>query len=239
MPHPLDGAFKRVNRADVHIRELETLVERFRKQYEYEIVPENNLTERQILQHFFDKKSIPIMGIYNRPVDEIPEDIPIIVGETVYNLRASLDYLVYELSGRRSGTQFPIEDCKLSKDGKYGFDTRRKTFLNGLTDAHVAAIEALQPYAGCKWAKTLRDISNPDKHRHLAIVHSNWEETITFLDGSENSPKEADISYPERAVDLKHTVNVTLPDGAPIIELLKFVKSSIAGVLITFESEFK
>ena len=42
----------------------------------------------------------------------------ILVGETVYNLRAALDYLVYELAILDSGqiqeyTQFPIEDREL------------------------------------------------------------------------------------------------------------------------------
>jgi hypothetical protein len=45
-----------------------------------------------------------------------------------------------------------------------------KRHLRGLSDHHIRAIEALQPYKGIEWTKTLRDISNPDKHRHLIPV---------------------------------------------------------------------
>jgi len=40
----------------------------------------------------------------------------------------------------------------------------------GVSLAHVAAIDGLQPYRGCTWSLILRDISNPDKHRKLTAT---------------------------------------------------------------------
>ena len=56
-------------------------------------------------------------GIMNLRFREIPETFPILVGEIIYNLRAALDYLIFELSLLDSGNeingsipQFIIED---------------------------------------------------------------------------------------------------------------------------------
>jgi len=72
-----------------------------------------------------------------------------LVGEITYNLRCALDYLIYALAvldsgSDEKGTQFPILDA--AKD----FAGRGKTMLKGLNAAHVAAIERLQPYQGCR-----------------------------------------------------------------------------------------
>ena len=243
MAHPLDGAYQRVNRARVHIDELDSLIDRFRKQYEDEFIPDNHPTQTQILDYLINPGTKSVLGIYDRPISELPEDIPIVVGEVIYNLRAALDYLVYELSGRKDRTQFPIEHCKLSKDGKHGFDTRRTTYLNGLTDSQVAAIEKLQPYKGCRWMKTLRDISNPDKHRHLTAVDGGYKQTIviqnSFVFPPPNIGTEAQAPNPERIFDLKRAIDVTFPDGEFVMTTVHFLEYAVKGVLISFQSEFK
>ena len=107
------------------------------------------------------------------PEESIPPRVAILIGEVVYNFRAALDYAVGALS--RSDTpiwslrqkrrnQFPVERTA------QGFDARRDTFLGGLTDAHVDAIRAYQPYAGCAWTARLADLSNRDKHNDLVVV---------------------------------------------------------------------
>jgi hypothetical protein len=240
--HPLSGAFKRVDRADVHIQELKALVQRFKESNQDKLRAYKHPTEPQILQFLVKPGQKVRMGIKDEPFINIPEDAPILVGETVYNLRAALDYLVYELSGRRSGTQFPIEDCKLSKDGKYGFDTRRKTYLNGLTDAQVEAIESLQPYVGCTWAQTLRDISNPDKHRHLTAINARSKQIIVVnrdvVISHENRPEKTGVPHPERYLDLEYLIDIAFPDRTPVVEVLQFLKGSVAGAIKIFESEF-
>jgi hypothetical protein len=78
--------------------------------------------------------------------------------------------LVYELAICDSGgirrTQFPIEKNAAA------FAARRRpgNFLDGINNAHVAAIETLQPYLGCTWTAALQDISDSDKHRTLVGI---------------------------------------------------------------------
>ncbi|MGO9172037.1 MAG: hypothetical protein ACLP7P_08745 [Rhodomicrobium sp.] len=160
--HPLDGAFERVNRARKHLAELESEILGFSQIYHNSIGIkfEPNPPYKPSFDHKFILAPPPIIGV--------------LIGEICYNLRAALDYLVYELarfdSGTiQNGTQFPIEEKFLG---------RIPTFLKGVSPAHVAAIKALQPYNGCKWTHTLSEISNPDKHRQLTVA--NYGGTITF-----------------------------------------------------------
>jgi hypothetical protein len=87
--------------------------------------------------------------------------------------------IVFELARHDSGgieqdgTQFIIEDVKSDPlKPNRGFDARSKRHLRGLNQAHIDAIESFQPYRGVEWTKTLRDISNPDKHRKLTLLSS-------------------------------------------------------------------
>ena len=116
MPHQLDGAFARVNRAAKHIAELKSIVDIFRQAYHDAVAS----------QFDHDRLDQPDLG--PRPVPT-PEQVGILVGEICYNLRAnlraSLDYLVYELAILDSGAvqdnlSFPFMTRK----------TRRKTSPN-------------------------------------------------------------------------------------------------------------
>lgn len=98
----------------------------------------------------------------------IPDRCQILIGDTAVSLRSALNYLVGQLSrldsvsGRKGKrTQFPIESCPND------FDGRKCRYLEGLTEAHVAAIERLQPYNGCDWTQRLQKLSNLDRHPRL------------------------------------------------------------------------
>src|SRR5436309_1128025 len=80
----LDDAYLRVDRAQHHMVDLEHRLRRFSKRTNLVLSP------------------------------TVPPICSILIGETIYNQRAALDYLIYELalldSGRiQDGTQFPIE----------------------------------------------------------------------------------------------------------------------------------
>src|SRR2546423_9773059 len=104
-----------------------------------------------------------------------PPIVPILIGETIYNLRTALDYLVYQLfyldtGNLSSRTKFPIEDHKKSWNNYFPTagttaQERRKMWLYQLSAVHQAAIKGLQPCFGCNWTAKIRDLSNPDKHR--------------------------------------------------------------------------
>jgi len=70
----------------------------------------------------------------------------ILVGEVIYNLRAALDYLIYELAFLDSfkiqeGTQFPIEDTKRRWQVAAFGTKKRPARLVGISGRHKAAIE--------------------------------------------------------------------------------------------------
>lgn len=164
----------------------------------------------------------------------IPSVLSILIGECIYNLRAALDYLIYELAILDSGqvqekTQFPIRD-----DPK-GWEQLGSTSLKGLTRKHMAAIECLQPYKGCNWTKVLRDISNPDKHRTLVFV-----EGSSVTEWSLGKDNQADPSTSLRAMKLHAEVypSITFSDERPVIKTLQELHANVARVLECFNAEF-
>lgn len=160
----------------------------------------------------------------------------IVLGEAVYNLRAALDYLIYSLahldSGQeQDGTQFPI--CTKTE---YFQDEIRKGHLRGLDSLHVTAIERLQPYPSGHWLQALRDISNPDKHRHLISTLSAGGGTIE-MSGMTIGGAQADVS--EVNVKLHSARKITLGDGTPVIPLLITLQTQIADRVDQFQPCFE
>ena len=242
MSHPLDGATARVRRAVSHINEFRAGLEQLR---------------RACREHFsteYDPETLQITARHFEPV--IPPDASVIVGETVYNLRASLDYIVYELAREDSGsyqdgTQFPIEDvefgCSPNRKRKWGFKTRIPTYLRGLSVPHIESIRNLQPYKGVAWTKTLRDISNPDKHRRLTGVVDASQITVT-ISGGESGAFEGrpGLIYPgkgEGGADVhlhgEHTFDIAFPDGALVLETLQTLQIQVTATIDAFKPEFK
>lgn len=235
MTHPLDGAFKRVDRAGKHLGELDTEIADYRR----------FKNETTLIQFGRDDKGNTVpLGALTTAYDAA-SDMSILVGEIVYNLRNALDYLVYELARLDSGgaqkrTQFPIES---THDGFVG---RRKTFLKGVNDRHVAQIKALQPYSGCQWTQTLATFSNQDKHRELVAV-ATPAQSVWFV-GAIPPPDVPDSAHVHRApqadgtevyVTGYFTVRVEFADGTLVPETLQKLKLYVADVLESFKPEFQ
>lgn len=226
----LDGAYQRVGRAGKHLTNLNRRVNTVRQTIVDGVVFERKpqkfqLPNGRIVNGVLGSATFPI----NFP---IPPIINILIGETIYNLRAALDYLIYDLAILDSGqvidgTQFPIDDTV------EGFKGRRKNFLKGLSDKHIAAIERLQPCYGCNWTKDIRVLSNPDKHRHLTVIRH--PVNISLTEGS----TEAIIAG--QTVDVKKdiSINIAFSNGMPVVETLKRLKLEITKTLDAFTPEFK
>ena len=108
--HPLDGAYQRVRRAGIHLANLNRRVNAFSKRMRDNVII-NRKPQVFVLEN--GKKVRGVLGDAVLPIEPIPHIIRILVGEIIYNLRASLDYLVYELAHLDSGdikyrTQFII-----------------------------------------------------------------------------------------------------------------------------------
>ena len=108
----------------------------------------------------------------NQPSD-IPIDWSVMVGEICYNLRSSLDHLIWQLviDNEQNPTrrnQFPI----VYDQTKY--DEVVEDRLSGVGDRARDLIRAVQPFQENgntgSYLSTLNNICNIDKHRHLNLV---------------------------------------------------------------------
>lgn len=128
----LDRAFARVSRAEEHLADCVRRLASFGKKQLDAI-------------SFQADASRPKEILVDKPQLALDFTFGILIGEIVYNLRAALDYIIFELAALDSGcivegTQFPIESKKK------GFKSCvRSRWLDGLNATHVAAIEGLQP----------------------------------------------------------------------------------------------
>lgn len=233
MLHPLDGAYERVKSSDKHLGEVLSIIETFkRNQYDGLFIEYDPVS-----QNF-------VMG--GQQAARIPLGMSTPISDCIQNLRVALDYIVYELAFSDSGsvqdgTQFPIEDTVA------GFDRRRKTYLKGLTNLHVDAIEAYQPYKGGNWTKTLRTLSNPDKHRHLTILNANFSHDFLIIGGKpgsfEGRPGKVFQGVGSDGCDVyverQYTLDIAFSDGLPVLETLENLKTEVGATIDAFKPEFK
>ena len=116
---------------------------------------------------------------------DVPDAICLIAGDAVYNMRASLDQLVWSLArlkGIPKRTAFPIVDGPVLTKDKWKSLTRS---LAGVPKEAVCEIEFLQPYHRGASYKThplwrLDEMCNLDKHRRIPANGS--ATVLTFTD---------------------------------------------------------
>lgn len=164
------------------------------------------------------------------PPADIPPIVPILVGETAYNLRAALDYAVGQLSllripkrrGDARKNQFPIEHSPQK------FRKRRSTFLYGLDESDVKAIRQLQPFRGCHWTTKLAMLSNIDKHNNLVRLMPGIEMAFDH--------DQYDLSI---RCDIRPFFVVGSRPSTPLIPLLEILESEVSAFLDALHPEFE
>jgi hypothetical protein len=154
----IDNANAKLAWAKAHLQRLDLEIEKFSKSNPYALAAEYDLEHQRYVLRF--------------NLFDVPLPICLIAGDAIYNMRASLDQLVWSLarlSGIPNRTSFPIVD------GPYLTPSKLKSFNNCLAGVPVGAIceiDALQPYHGGDAYKTnplwrLDEICNLDKHRRI------------------------------------------------------------------------
>jgi hypothetical protein len=99
MAHPLDGAFERVDRAGEQIEDLDRRIRELAASQQRQVLDQLDLGLLRDIS--LDTTILPLpLQINPGPA---PMKYGVLVGETVYNVRAALDYLVYELAIKDSG----------------------------------------------------------------------------------------------------------------------------------------
>src|SRR5260370_38139306 len=107
-------------------------------------------------------------------VASVPDQIALVAGDVLQNLRSALDHLAYQLyrkGGGAPGTgrhvSFPIYESKQA------YDDNKVRRTRGMTQAAIAKIESLTPYKGANdilWH--INELNNIDKHRIILLTRS-------------------------------------------------------------------
>ena len=111
--------------------------------------------------------------IFRGETPVVPIEYSIRLGEIVYNLRSSLDQLIWQLvhanyKAPSHRNEFPIFD----EESRFNNVVRTK--LAGVSQQSLARIEEMQPFRqNDKWSalKTLHSLCNIDKHRSVIFPH--------------------------------------------------------------------
>ena len=139
---------------------------------------------KRSIVHEIDSDANEQRWVYRGITPEVPIEWSIRAGETLYNLRSTLDHLVWQLvlvNGEKPThiNQFPILD-----DAAEWTNSRTKNCLRGVSDQGRNLIRTLQPFnpllvlpingayrpCNAQVFRTLRHLCNIDKHRHLNLI---------------------------------------------------------------------
>ena len=163
----------KVERSKKHIEELHALFESFWRSNPHSIRFEDDLNARERI-------------FYLATVEDIPLEVPNIIGDILHNLRSALDHLAYVLplatGEKRRWTQFPIVD---SSAEYMSSQVRRKVQI--FRQDVVEAFDTIKPYKGGNDALwKLHALNKIDKHRLLVTACvSNTARSMTPKERSE------------------------------------------------------
>jgi hypothetical protein len=162
MAYSLEGCRGRFQRGRDQLQHLDGDIQRFLDREPY-----------RVFDDFWSEPGYRLrkIRIYEHP----PLEWSFQISEIVDNLRASLDYLVCELTLKNGNpvedsTGFPILD---RSDSWRGAEPR---YVGGLSEIHRARIEWAQPYSRSQQDPSsdalsiLRELSNKGKHQFLHVV---------------------------------------------------------------------
>lgn len=105
----------------------------------------------------------------------VPPELPLIIGDTLYNFRSCLDHLAYALARTNLGVAPRGEKVMFPIHGAIGsYMVSGVDAVRGMSPAVQGIIERMQPYHRKNGSEThplaiLNKLSNIDKHRHLAF----------------------------------------------------------------------
>ena len=148
---------------------------------------------------------------YVDDVEPIDAAFPLVIGDCLFNLRAALDHLVYQLhvrtargaitGGAARDAMFPI----LDKPPRGAVPLASVDSVKRLSKRHRAVIERLQPYRSDRdgyvstriFLRLLHDLNRFDKHRQLNVVAvAGWANAVSPYPRPAGLTMKADLSVP-------------------------------------------
>src|SRR5262249_38393088 len=167
---PLDNLLLKVERAKKHFLELEAAENSFHQSKPYRFRFEGNPQTGE-------------RDYYLAEAEPIPEELSLIIGDALNNLRSALDHTAYQLACVGAGAIKPFPNVKFpTGDNEKQYRHQRAKALKGMRQDAVKAIDALEPYAGGKgehfWQ--LARLNNFDKHRLLITTWAHFSGHTAF-----------------------------------------------------------
>ncbi len=221
----LENAYLQRDRAKKQVQELQSLCSEFCATEQKATITEAK-TETTLPVNPEDLYRI------QRRDTPIPEECGVLAGEIVRCLRAALNCLTSSLAELDSGViqpeaHFPIESTR------EGFQ-RHVRFLSGISESHVAAIEALQPYNRCDWTRRLVALS--DLHESGGLIKH-----VTLCYGRLHPVESAEpnISLYEVKMHFQTALFVATDKGLDLVKTLKEIESQVTRTLDAFQPEFE
>lgn len=161
MPHPLDGIWGKIRRAEELTLSLKGEIEVFVKGGNYSV--KHVVCE----DHAFHK----LLAIGPSP----PVRFGVLAGEVIHHYRSSLDHLVWQLVLTNNGKpseKHAFPHCTTPQKFK---EACRRKILDGISPEALKLIEESQPYhcqSGYESSRNwvLHDLDRIDKHRLLVVI---------------------------------------------------------------------
>jgi len=158
----MTSAQRKLKRGIEHVRTLLDEVRSYEKADAYLFDSEQEIrSETEVVYRCFATRQVAM-----------PLHWPLLAGEAIQNLRSALDHLVYEKSGGKSSTSFPIFTDRKE------YEEKAPGRLKGVPEETREQIAEFQPFrfmsegAGHHPLAQLSSLSNRDKHRVLSTVAS-------------------------------------------------------------------
>lgn len=194
----------------------------------------------------------------------IPQDLSLIIGDAIFNFRASLEYLAWQLvrHGTMPNPKVPENVGWPIYDMEAGFLKNIDRKLPGLLKKHRALVEATQPCRG-KPGKVhplavLNSLSRYDKHRKILVVvaaHKEYKVSnpignfrvenvimpsppALLMQGAELVRfigERTDDSEAEVPVRFMGAVGIAFPNGMWVLDALAHIEQAVGNILANFD----
>lgn len=200
---PLRGPLRKVDRAKQHIEDLERKVGEFADRNPYRIVVEPS----------FNPGNTAMISLAVRIREETPDELALLVGDALHNLRSSLDHLACCLVP--GGTSDPDCSFPFAKSEQAFEQTILSRPIRKAKPNAIDAIRQLKPYPGGNdTLYGLHVIDNLDKHRLLLPVLGASGLKNPFVVKFGDNPGAS-------VLDMKSFGNVGIQDGQKLVVLPK------------------
>jgi hypothetical protein len=161
VPPALHGVALKLNRAAVHLDELNRIVRSLRAGFSAAVQ--------------MDRREDNRVDLRLEGAPALPEDLPAIVGDVAHNLRSALDHLAWQLVLLHGGT--PTRRTRFPLMQRRHASGELPNIEGGVSDTTRKLLDEVQPYT---WGDdghdpaiaplaVLNALSNVDKHRELVV----------------------------------------------------------------------